>query len=311
MPIAILCSGQGQQHAGMFDLVADAPEAAEFFIVAAELLDGQDPRELVRSASPEALEDNRTAQILCVLQAVAFQAALGDALPQHRLVAGYSVGEVAAWALAGLISGKQALQLVAIRAEAMNAASRGREGLTFVRGLKREAIERLCRSQETALAIANPGDGFVVGGTVAALQTFEEEAVRSGAERIVRLKVHVASHTPRLANASAAFASSLAISAISEVPSGVRLFSGIDGASVIDVSSGAIKLADQISHTVEWASCLESCKEAGASAFLELGPGHALSDMATEVDPRTRSRCAEDFKGLSGIRDWIVRQAQQ
>lgn len=312
MPIAILCSGQGQQHAGMFDLVAGAPEAAEFFTVAAELLDGQDPRALVRSASPETLEENRTAQILCVLQAVAFQAALGDALPERRLVAGYSVGEVAAWVLAGLISGTQALRLVAIRAEAMHAASRGREGLTFVRGLKREAIEQLCRAQETAIAIANPGNGFVVGGTVAALQTFEEEAIRRGAERIVRLKVHVASHTPRLANASAAFASSLAKAAIcSEVPSGVRLFSGIDGAMVLDVSSGTTKLADQISHTVEWASCLESCREAGASAFLELGPGHALSAMAAEVDPRTQSRCAEDFKGLSGIRDWIASQSQQ
>jgi [acyl-carrier-protein] S-malonyltransferase len=116
---------------------------------------------------------------------------------------------------------------------------------------------------------------------------FEEEAVRSGAERIVRLKVHVASHTPRLANASAAFASSLAKAAICpEVPSGILLFSGIDGASVLDLTSAQIKLADQISHTVEWARCLESCREAGASAFLELGPGHALSAMAAEVDPQ-------------------------
>jgi len=99
--------------------------------------------------------------------------------------------------------------------------------------------------------------GFVVGGTVAVLQTLEEEAVRSGAERIVRLKVHVASHTPRLANASAAFASSLAKAAICpEVPSGILLFSCIDGASVLDLTSAQIKLADQISHTVEWARCL-------------------------------------------------------
>jgi len=193
--------------------------------------------------------------------------------PKRRLVAGYSVREVAAWALAGLISGTQALRLVAIRAEAMKLASRGREGLTFVRGLKREAVARLCRAQETAIAIANPGNGFVVRGTVAVLQTLEEEAVRSGAERIVRLKVHVASHTPRLANASAAFASSLAKAAICpEVPSGILLFSGIDGASVLDLTSAQIKLADQISHTVEWARCLESAGRLAQVHFWNSAP---------------------------------------
>lgn len=311
MTLAILCSGQGQQHPGMFDLVADAPEAAALFDVATGLLGGQDPRDLVRDAAPELLEVNRTAQILCVLQAVALQAALGEALPVRRLVAGYSVGEVAAWALAGLIDGGDALHLVAARAEAMDAASHGAEGLTFVRGLTRTTIDRLCEAPDIAVAIVNPGDGFVVGGAIAALDAFEAEAADLGAKRIVRLKVHVASHTPRLAAASTAFAAILDNAAVRRAPSaGSRLYAGIDGAAVPDAANGVLKLANQISQTVEWGRCLESCVEAGAEAFLELGPGHALSAMVRDGIIGAKARTSEDFRTLAGLRSWIEATAQ-
>jgi [acyl-carrier-protein] S-malonyltransferase len=311
MPIAILCSGQGQQHPGMFDLVADVPEAATLFDVATDLLGGRDPRNLVRLGVPETLEENRTAQILCVLKAVALQAALGDTLPARRLVAGYSVGEVAAWALAGLISGVDALTLVAARAEAMDAASHGPEGLTFVRGLARATIDALCDTPDIAVAIVNPGDAFVLGGTIAALDRFEDEAVRHGAKRVVRLNVHIASHTRRLAAASTAFATILARSEIRPaLGAGVRLYAGVDGAPVRDAATGIPKLADQISHTVEWARCVENCVEAGATTFLELGPGHALSAMVLDGSAGAAARSAEDFKSLSGLRNWIGAQSE-
>lgn len=311
MTLAILCSGQGQQHPRMFDLVADAPEAVPLFDLAAGLLDGHDPRDLVRNAAPETLEANRTAQILCVLQAVALQAALGAAIPRCRLVAGYSVGEISAWALAGMIDGADALRLVAARAEAMDQASCGAEGLTFVRGLTRATIDALCEMPDLAVAIVNPGDGFVVGGTIAALDTFEVKAAQRGAKRIVRLKVHIASHTGRLAAASTAFTAVLDEAPIRLAPSvGSRLYAGVDGTAVIEAATGILKLAKQISRTVEWAKCLESCFEAGATTFLELGPGHALSAMVSDVGAEIRMRTAEDFRTLVGLRAWIEAETQ-
>ena len=58
---------------------------------------------------------------------------------------------------------------------------------------------------------------------------------------------------------------------------------GIDGAAVLDIAAGIDKLALQISQPVRWAACLESCVEAGANAFLELGPGRALANMASRT----------------------------
>src|ERR1700733_4353236 len=100
--IAILCSGQGRQHADMFSLTGDAPEASALFAHATTLL-GRDPRSLVRSAGEDALHQDRTAQLLCTLQALSAAAVLADLLPQRRCVAGYSVGEVAAWGITGLV----------------------------------------------------------------------------------------------------------------------------------------------------------------------------------------------------------------
>ena len=73
--IAILCSGQGYQGADMFDLLADAPEAAPVFKRARRILDGEDPRELVHRATNEALHADKVGQILCCIQAVAAWAA--------------------------------------------------------------------------------------------------------------------------------------------------------------------------------------------------------------------------------------------
>jgi [acyl-carrier-protein] S-malonyltransferase len=161
--IAILCSGQGRQHAGMFSLTGDAPEASALFAHATTLL-GRDPRSWVRSAAEDALHQDRTAQLLCTLQALSAAAVLADLLPQRRCVAGYSVGEVAAWSIAGLIAEAEALNLVTQRAEAMDATRKSEEGMLFVRGLPRAAIDELCARREAAIAIVNPGDAWVLGG---------------------------------------------------------------------------------------------------------------------------------------------------
>ncbi len=114
MTLAILCFGQGRQHPGMFALTGDRPEAADLFRHAATLIGGRDPREIVRTGTSDTLHHNRTGQILCSLQALA-AAALRDVMPDRLVVAGYSVGEVAAWGVAGFLSMIDTLDLAARR----------------------------------------------------------------------------------------------------------------------------------------------------------------------------------------------------
>jgi [acyl-carrier-protein] S-malonyltransferase len=88
---------------------------------------------------------------------------------------------------------------------------------------------------------------------------------------------------------------------------GYRLLSGIDGETVLDIETGLDKLARQISTTIDWAACLESCRSAGAVAALELGPGTTLSRMASTLFPDGRARAVEEFRGLAGLRMWLQR----
>lgn len=307
MTLTILCSGQGRQHREMFALTGDAPEAAHLFAHAATLLGGKDPRDFVRTEPDEALHRNRAGQILCTVQALAAASALAGAIPRGVIIAGHSVGEVAAWGIGGLFDATVTLDLVARRAEAMDAATRAGDGLIFVRGLLREQLDRLCERYDAAIAIVNPGDAFVIGGGREALDRIAADARAMHAARIVALPVEVASHTRRLAGASAVFREALgSVPVVFPPRTSGRILNGIDAAPVVSLASGFDKLAAQISHTVQWADCLQACVEAGATGFLELGPGHALSGMVAGIDTGLSARSLDDFRSLQGVRGWIA-----
>lgn len=308
MTLAILCSGQGRQHRDMFALTGDAPEAADLFAHATTLLGGRDPRDFVRSEPVEALHHNRAGQILCTLQALAAAAALGNAVPRGAIIAGYSIGELAAWGAGGLLDASVTLDLAARRAEAMDAATHAGDGLIFVRGLSHDDVDRLCRRYDAAIAIVDPGDAFVIGGGRQALSKIAADARAMHAARLVDLPVEVASHTKRLAEASAVFRETLRSASVAFPPAaGARILSGIDGAPVVSAEAGLDKLAAQISQTVQWANCLQGCLEAGATTFLELGPGHALAAMVAGLWPDLPARSLDDFRSLQGVRAWLVR----
>jgi [acyl-carrier-protein] S-malonyltransferase len=247
--------------------------------------------------------------MLCTLHTLAAFAHLAPVLGRRRCVAGYSVGEVAAWHVAGKIGAFDTLDLIAARAAAMDAASTGREGMLFVRG-SRSTVDALCSGRDAAIAIINPGDAYVLAGTVEALDAIARDARQGAATRVVPIPVRVASHTSRLAAAVPVFRGELGSVSLSAGTAGTRLVSGIDGAVVLDSRDGLDKLARQIAEPVNWAACMQACVEAGAVAFLELGPGRALSQMTADAYPSTRSRSISDFRSWEGVYAWIARVRQ-
>jgi [acyl-carrier-protein] S-malonyltransferase len=305
--VAILCSGQGYQGAGMFDLLADAPEADPVFKAAKLVLDGRDPRDLVHQASNEALHADRAGQILCCTQAMAAWAVVGGKVHRPLVVAGYSVGELAAWGVAGLLNYEEVLDLAVRRATAMDAATTEQSGLVAIHGLKRNALDAICRAHGAYIAIINGAEQMLVGGTSESLAAVIRDARVHGARRTTTLPVTVPSHTPLLADASHGFRKALAEADLpAEMPSGVRLLSGIDGDAVFDVGAGADKLARQIQQTVDWAACMQSCRAADVTKVVELGPGGALAHMMHEFMPDCDVHSLSEFHSLSGFERWMV-----
>ena len=290
----------------MFDLVANCPEAEPVFAAAAEVL-GQDPRQFVREAAPADLFSDRSGQILCCTQALAVRVALGAAWPARAVIAGYSIGELAAWGCAGAVDGPNTLRLAQRRAAAMDAAAPKDSGLAVIVGLLRPTLEPILARHAAFFAIVNEDDNFTVGGARAALLAVCQEAGARGAKRAFVLPVAVPSHTPLLREATEQFRAVLNEASPRLPGAGYRLLSGIDGGTVGDIETGIDKLARQISNTIDWSACLESCRSAGAVAALELGPGATLSHMASALLPDGRARSVEEFRSLTGLRTWLQR----
>ena len=118
--VAILCSGQGGQHPAMFNLVANCPAAEPVFAAAAAIL-GQDPRRFVKEAAPAELFSDLSGQILCCTQTLAAWAALDAVRPARAVIAGYSIGELAAWGCADALDELSILRLAQRRAAVMDA----------------------------------------------------------------------------------------------------------------------------------------------------------------------------------------------
>jgi [acyl-carrier-protein] S-malonyltransferase len=304
--VAILCSGQGGQHPAMFDLVANCLEAEPVFAAAVDVL-GQDPRRFVREAAPTDLFSDLSGQILCCTQALAAWSALGTVRPARAVIAGYSIGELAAWGCAGALDGAGTLRLGQRRAVMMDAAAPSDGGLAAIVGLRRPTLEPILARHGVSIAIVDDVDSFVVGGRRTELEAACQEAAARGARHTISLKVALPSHTPFLGEATEQFRTVLREASPQLPRAGYRLLSGIDGDTIHEIETGIDKLARQISTTIDWAACLESCRSAGAEAALELGPGTALSRMASALFPDGRARAVEEFRALTGLRTWLER----
>ncbi len=288
------------QHA---DMLAWLEEGNPLVERAREALRVEDWRACL--ADPAWASRNANAQVLLTGLNLAAWAKLSPALPAPAAVAGYSVGELASFSAAGVFDAGTALQLAAVRAEAMDrCAVLTPGGLLAVSGLACDAIDRLCTETGLVIAIDNGPGAFVLGGAPAAIDLADAAAQSAGA-RCTRLKVDVASHTPSMGRASEEFAESL--TALSLNAPRLPLFA--DAADrVWNATQAAQALAQQISRTVQWSRCMENLHARQIDCLLEIGPGAALSKMWNERYPDVPARSVDEFRSAQAIIDWVLRQ---
>lgn len=306
MTLAILCSGQGAQHAEMFRTLA-GEEAARPILARVGDLTGLDPFAPALDAAPEALAANRLAQPLVVGHALAAHAALAAHGIGAAVHAGYSAGEFAAHGCAGALDAAAILDLMARRAAFMDACAHDApQGMVATIGLPLREAEAMARQAGAFVAIVNAPDHVVVGGRLAALDLYEAEAV-ARARHLRRLPVRVASHTPLMAPAAPDLHAALAASEWRR-PDAPTL-SGLDGRALQTPADAALHLARQVHERIDWARCVESVFEYGATAVLEIGPGRALTRMIEESHPGIPVRAFEDFRTAAGAATWASRHA--
>ena len=303
MSLAILCPGQGGQHSAMFDVIAGNSDAASVLAVADGIL-GAATGDVVKSAD---IDRNGVAQPLICAAILSRWQILKHELPKPTLVLGYSVGEVAAHAVAESYSIQDCLRLAARRAALMDDASPPNAGLIAILGMNEVQIRALCDESGTELAIVNAATHFVLGGPSPCLGAAARVA-RSRGARTVRLKVGVPAHTSWLRPAALAFERELGKLALASPR--IPILAGVDGHLVRNASDGKASLAAQIAQAVHWRRCISHAVELGISVFLELGPGNALARIVHESFPKVQARSLDDFRSVAGAIAMVRRTLQ-
>jgi [acyl-carrier-protein] S-malonyltransferase len=299
--LALLFPGQGTQHPLMLPWLDSEPAARDLLQRLSAAL-GADWRS--RLADPDWATSNQVAQPLLVGVQLAAWASLAPHLPQPVVVAGYSVGELAAFGAAGVFDSATALDLAQVRARAMDRSAEGRlTGMLAVRDMPLAAIDAWCARHGLAVAIRLGPDRAVVGGLAASLESAALEVVVTG--RLTPMAVRIASHTPWMRPAAAAFAEHLRGVALQ--PARVAVACDLTGGGVRRADELEAALAQQIDHTVLWDMCMETVLERGATCVLEVGPGTTLSTMWRNRSPHIPARSIDEFKSAPAAIEWALK----
>ncbi len=271
--LAVLSPGQGSQTPGMLrpwlddpalaDLVGEMSEAARL-----------DLRTLGTTADAATITDTAVAQPLIVAASLVSWAALD--IPAD-VAAGHSVGELAALAVAGVLSPADAVALAGVRGRAMALAAAAVDtGMSAVVGGNRdEVLEAIARSG-AEVANINSTSQVVAAGTPA--QLADLAANPPARARVIPLAVAGAFHTHYMAGAVDAVRD--AVRALTPRNAGTVLLSNRDGAVVTDGGDALARIVTQVTSTVRWDLCAETLTTLGVRGIVELCPGGVLTGLA-------------------------------
>jgi [acyl-carrier-protein] S-malonyltransferase len=272
--IALLAPGQGSQTPGMLAPWLDDPSAEETLARWSDAT-GLDLHRLGTTAGADEIKDTVVTQPLVVAGALLAAARLAarTALPAAAPVAGHSVGELAAAAVAEVLSADAAVSLAAVRGREMAAAcALEPTGMSAVLGGKPDEV--LAKLAELGLDPANRnGAGQVVAaGPEAALAALAADPPERA--RVIPLPVAGAFHTRFMAPAEDA----MRAHAEKVTPADpVRpLLSNADGDVVADGAEALRRLVAQVTLPVRWDACMARLRSLGVTAVIELPPAGTL-----------------------------------
>ena len=269
--------GQGAQTPGFLSPWLELPGLADQLGAWSELA-GRDLIRLGTTGSAEEITDTSVAQPLLVAAALAVAGLVGE----PDVAAGHSVGELAAGAIAGVLSAEDAIKLTRVRGEAM-AASCGAvpTGMTAVLGGDEATVLGAIEAAGLTPANINTAGQIVAGGTLEQLAEFA--AHPPAGARLRPLRVAGAFHTEHMAPAVDALAAAAAGTAVTD-PAITRL-SNRDGAVVTSGPDWVERIVSQVAYPVRWDRCMATMARLGVTAFIELLPGGTLAGMAKRALP--------------------------
>ncbi|MCC5580698.1 ACP S-malonyltransferase [Microtetraspora sp. AC03309] len=299
--LVIVSPGQGAQTPGFLSPWLEIPGFRDRLSAWSEIV-SLDLIAYGTTASADEIRDTAVAQPLLVAAALASFDALGVT---PDLVAGHSVGELAAAAIAGVLRPEQALDLVRVRGQAMaKAAAVTETGMTAVLGGVEDDVLAAIDKHGLTPANINGAGQIVAGGTLEQLAAFKEEPPQRA--RLIPLSVAGAFHTVHMAPA----VDDLRAAAAGLTPADPRttLLSNADGAAVASGAEYLRRLIDQVSNPVRWDACMATMADLGVTTMIELLPGGTLTGLAKRGLKGVRTFALKTPEDLEAVREGLNEQ---
>jgi malonate decarboxylase epsilon subunit len=284
MKTGLLFPGQGSQQPQMFHDLPHHPAADETLSEVSEVL-GLDVRTF---DTPEALQSAVSVQLAILTAGVVTARALQQSRLAPLAVAGLSVGAFSAAVAADSISLADAVRLVRLRAEQMEQMYPTGYGLSAIVGLSETRVAKLVDAVNTKenpvfVGNINAPRQIVIVGSYEGMERVLQKARAHGARKAERLDVPVPSHCSLLQPVADSLRNQLQSISVRD-PKPIYI-ANVNARAVRTAQGVAKDLADNIAHGVRWHDATRVACELGCELFLEVPPGHALSDLARENLP--------------------------
>ena len=280
---AYIFPGQGSQFPGMGkDLFENYSFAREIFSEADELL-GFSLSDIMFNGTEEELKQTKVTQPAIYLHSILI-AKLGTNF-KPDMVAGHSLGEFSALVASGGLSWQDGLSLVSKRASAMQKACEIEPStMAAVLGLSDEQIEKVCAEFTGEVVAANfncPGQ-VVISGSIKGVELAGEKLKEAGAKRVLLLPVGGAFHSPFMEPARLELAAAIEAAKIDRPI--CPIFQNVNAKASQNEAEIKANLIAQLTGPVRWTQSIEAMVSAGATDFIECGPGKVLQGLVRKIN---------------------------
>ena len=284
--------GQGAQSVGMGrDLYDSLASAKAIFKKADEAL-GFDLSRLIFEGPEEELTQTINAQPALLTTSYACLEANREiarkSLPAASFLAGHSLGEYTALAVAGVIDFSTAVRLARERGRLMHEAGQVQPGsMAAILGLDESKLAEICQQADVVMANINCPGQIVISGAAANITKAMEMASQAGAKRAVQLQVSGAFHSPLMQPAVEGLTKYLDETEFKDPT--IPIIANTTGQPITTGAAVKTELRDQLNNPVQWQRSIEYIYGQGVPTFIEIGPGQVLTGLIKRINKEART----------------------